>query len=122
MPEEAIEKDERMLKTPLTGAALVALLLPMAATARSVGNDMLVTGEYRGETRSMTVTLADLNLRHDRAVDRAESRIRYALKQVCDINSARELYEKRDYKACYDPAMDSARSDLDKRVAIARAT
>ena len=111
-----------MLKNPLMGAALATLLLPMAATARSGDNDMLVTGEYRGEMRSITVALADLNLRHDRAVDRAASRIRYALKQVCEINSARELYEKRDYKACYDPAMDSARSDLDKRIATARAT
>ncbi|WP_051520040.1 UrcA family protein [Sphingobium sp. Ant17] len=83
-----------MLKKPLMGAALVALLLPMAAPARSGGNVMLVTGEYRGVTRSVTVALADLNLRHDRAVDRAASRIRYALKQVCEINSARELYEK----------------------------
>lgn len=111
-----------MLKKTLTGAAIAALLLPVAATARAGGDEMMVTGEYRGEMRSMTVTLADLNLRHDRAVDRAESRIRYALKQVCDINSARELYEQRDYKACYDPAMDSARSDLDKRIATARAT
>lgn len=111
-----------MLKNSLTGAALAALLLPIAATARTSNGDVLVTGEYRGEVRSMTVALTDLDLRQDRAVNRAESRIRYAVKQVCDINSARELYEKRDYKACYDPAMDSARNDLDQRVTTARTT
>lgn len=111
-----------MLKKPLTGVALAALLLPIAATARTSTGDVLVTGEYRGEVRSMSVAVSDLDLRHDRAVHRAESRIRYAVKQVCDINRERELYEKRDYKACYDPAMDSARNDLDQRIAIARAT
>lgn len=111
-----------MLKNSLKGVALAALLLPIAATARTSNGDVLVTGAYRGEIRSMTVALRDLDLRQDHAINRAESRIRYAVKQVCDINSARELHEKRDYKACYDPAMDSARNDLDQRIVIARAT
>jgi UrcA family protein len=111
-----------MFKTSLTGVALAALLLPIAAIARTNNSDVLVTAEYRGEVRSMTVALADLDLRQDRAVNRAESRIRYAVKQVCDINSARELYEKRDYQACYDPTMSNARNDLDQRITTARAT
>lgn len=106
-------------------AGLAACLVPLGASA-AIAQDynsrtMMVTGEHRGYSRSMQVAIGDLDLRQDRAVSRAQSRIRHASKIVCDVGMTDELYEKRDYRACFVPTLASARSELDRHVALARA-
>jgi UrcA family protein len=110
-----------MLKIAM-GAA-VAAALTMAAASPAVAYDLKgisVTGEFRGETRSTTVSLHDLDLRDRASIGRAESRLRFASKQVCDVNATLELYNKRDYRACFVPAYTNARGELERRIASVR--
>ncbi|WP_336962094.1 UrcA family protein [Sphingobium aquiterrae] len=111
----------------MAGAAL--LLLPLSTIADSAGwatqldnDDMVVTGQSGRETRTMRVSLADLDLRQDRAVTRAGYRIRYASKTVCRADDVRDLYQLGDYRLCYDGAYSGAQRDLSARVAAMRAS
>jgi UrcA family protein len=111
----------------IAGAAL--LFLPMSTMANSAGwagklddSDMVVTGQSGQETRSMRVSLADLDLRQDRGVTRAGYRIRYAAKTVCGADNTRDLYQLGDYRRCYDGAYSGAQRDLSTLVSAARAS
>ena len=105
---------------PIIPAALCCTLAPAAARMGEIGTDMTVTGELRGITRTQTVSLRDLDLRREAHVARAESRLRFASKQVCDTSATQDLYQKRDYRLCFDQALTSARGDLDRHVALVR--
>lgn len=108
----------RLMATPVIAGALCCV--PVAAHTPAAGMDMTVTGALRGITRTQTVSLGDLNLRRDAHVARADSRIRSASKQVCDTSATQDLYQKRDYRLCFDQALTSARGELDRHVALAR--
>lgn len=110
----------RLLVSPAIAGVLCCAVVPAAAGTGETGNEMTVTGELRGVTRTQTVSLADLDLRRDAHVARAESRLRFASKQVCDTSATHDLYQKRDYGLCFGRALTSARSDLDRHVALAR--
>ncbi|MDF0542623.1 UrcA family protein [Sphingobium sp. H39-3-25] len=110
----------------ITGAAL--LLLPVSTMASSANwagqlddSEMVVTGQSGQATRSMRVSLADLDLRQDRGVTRAGHRIRYAAKTVCGADNTRDLYLLADYRRCYDGAYSGAQRDLSALVSAARA-
>jgi len=81
---------------------------------------MTVTGKLRGITRMQVVSLGDLDLRQDAHVARADSRLRFASKQVCDMSATQDLYQKRDYGLCFGQASTSARGELGRHVARAR--
>ncbi|WP_423603627.1 UrcA family protein [Sphingomonas sp. MS122] len=110
----------RLLAAPAIAGALCCALAPAAARTGEIGTEMTVTGELRGVTRTQTVSLRDLDLRRDAHVARAESRLRFASKQVCDPSATQDLYQKRDYGLCFGQALTGARSDLDRHVALAR--
>jgi UrcA family protein len=111
----------------IAGAAL--LLLPVATMAHGAHvappvneNELIVTGDFGQEVRTMRVSVADLDLRTDHAVQRAGYRIRYAAKIVCDKDGTRELYQLGDYRQCYTGAYDGAHDQLSARVAVVRAS
>ncbi|MCW4460970.1 UrcA family protein [Sphingomonas sp. BT-65] len=111
----------RLLVSPaIVGVVCCALAPAAAARTGEIGTDMTVTGAMRGVTRTQIVSLAGLDLRRDAHVARADSRLRFASKQVCDTSATQGLYQKRDYGLCFDQALTSARSDLDRHVALAR--
>lgn len=102
------------------GGALWCALAPAMARTNEIASDMTVTGAIRGVTRSQIVSLRDLDLRRDAHVARAESRIRFASKQVCDTSATQDLYQKRDYGLCFGEALTSARGELGRHVVLAR--
>lgn len=111
-----------MLKSFWTGAACAALIMPAGlALAHVTDPGVIVSGTYGSETQTIRVSVADLDLRRDPAVDVADQRIRNAAERVCDKASARKLYQKRDFARCYEPAISEARGELDSLVSTARA-
>ncbi|WP_447725121.1 UrcA family protein [Sphingomonas koreensis] len=110
----------RLFAAPVIAGSLCCALAPAAAWTGEIGTDMTVTGELRGVTRTQTVSLANLDLRRDPHVARAESRLRFASKQVCDTSATQDLYQKRDYRLCFDQALTSARGELGRHVALVR--
>lgn len=112
----------RLFAAPAIAGVLCCALAPAAARRGEIGTDMTVTGELRGITRTQVVSLRDLDLRRNAHVARAESRLRFASKQVCDTSVTHDLYQKRDYRLCFDQALTSARGELGRHVALARIT
>jgi UrcA family protein len=110
----------KLLAAPALAGALCCAVTPAMAGGNEIGSVMTVTGELRGVTRAQTVSLRDLDLRLDAQVARAETRIRYASRQVCDPSAAEALYQKRDFGRCFDAALTGARGELDRHVATAR--
>jgi len=110
----------RLLAAPAIAGVLCYALAPAAARTGEIGTDMTVTGELRGITRTQTVSLRDLDLRREAHVSRAESRLRFASKQVCDTSATQDLYQKRDYRLCFDQALTGARGELDRHVTLVR--
>lgn len=110
----------RLLVAPAIAGVLCCALAPAAARTGEIGSEMTVTGAMRGITRTQTVSLRGLDLRRDAHVARAESRLRFASKQVCDTSATQDLYQKRDYGLCFGQALTGARGELDRRVALVR--
>jgi UrcA family protein len=110
----------RLLAAPAIAGVLCCALAPATARTNEIGSDMTVTGDLRGVTRTQVVSLRDLDLRQDGHVARADSRLRFASKQVCDTSATQDLYQKRDYGLCFGQALTSARKDLGRHVALAR--
>lgn len=107
-----------MLKTTMMVASAAALLLPMAAAAQGNDTDLTITGDR--DMRSETVSISDLNLRSDRAVRVADSRLRRAAANVCDYSGGDMM--RRDYRDCYQDAFSRARVDLNSVIAEVRAS
>ncbi|AOF95618.1 UrcA family protein [Sphingobium sp. SA2] len=93
-------------------AATMALALPTMASAGSNDMDVIVDGHAGTETRSIAVSVADLNLAKSRDMRRADSRVTRAAKQVCGFVNGSILPVTDDYRTCFGQAMDGARSDL----------
>lgn len=110
----------RWMAAPAIVGALSCALAPAVARTNPLGTEMTVMGAMRGITRTQIVSLGDLDLRRDAHIARADSRIRFASKQVCDPSAKSDLYQKRDYGLCFDQALTSARGELDRHVALAR--
>lgn len=109
----------RLFAVPAIAGALCCAIAP-AIAGPADGSVLTVTGELRGITRTQTVSLRDLDLRQQAHVARADSRLRFASKQVCDPSATRDLYQKRDYGQCFGQAITNARSELSRYVALAR--
>lgn len=93
-------------------AATMALALPGVASAGSNDMDVVVDGHAGTETRSLAVSLADLNLASTNGMRRADSRLVRASKQVCGFVNGSVLPVTDDYRNCYGSAIEGARSDL----------
>ena len=93
-------------------AATMALALPGVASAGSNDMDVIVDGHAGTETRSLAVSVADLNLASTHGMRRADSRLVRASKQVCGFVNGSVLPVTDDYRTCFGSAIDGARSDL----------
>ncbi|WP_420144456.1 UrcA family protein [Sphingobium sp.] len=93
-------------------AATMALALPGVASAGSNDMDVVVDGHAGTETRTLAVSLADLNLASTNGMRRADSRLVRASKQVCGFVNGSVLPVTDDYRNCYGSAIEGARSDL----------
>ncbi len=93
-------------------AAAMAVALPGVASAGSNDMDVIVDGHAGTETRSLAVSVADLNLASTSGMRRADSRVTRAAKQVCGYVNGSVLPVTEDYRTCYGSAIDGARSDL----------
>jgi UrcA family protein len=101
-------------KTLATLAATIALTLPATTAFAGINQmDVIVDGRTGAETRSIAVSVADLNLTSTHGARMADSRITKAAKQVCGWMNGSILPATPEYRACFGSALDGARSDLD---------
>jgi UrcA family protein len=108
-----------MTRKALIAASAAALLFPIAAVANDSVSDVVVTGDPSVETRSVVVSVADLDLRSDRAVRTADSRVRRAANKLCAGMSGSSLVANQ--ASCVSDAFADARVQLNSRIADARA-
>ena len=99
-------------KTMVAMAAAMALALPTTALALDRNYDVVVDGTTGAMTRSISVSVADLNLGSDNGLRRADSRITRAAKKVCGWHNGSILPATSDYRACFGDALGEAREDL----------
>jgi len=99
-------------KTWVAIAAVIAVALPGVASAGSNDMDVIVDGRAGTETRSLAVSVADLNLASTNGMRRADSRVTRAAKQVCGFVNGSVLPVTEDYRNCFGSAIDRERSDL----------
>ncbi|MES2269676.1 MAG: UrcA family protein [Pseudomonadota bacterium] len=112
-----------MLERTWKAVAAAALVIPAGiATANVTDRGVVVSGTYGDTMQTVTISMADLDLRQDPNVGRAQMRIRHAAERVCDKASAKKLYEKRDFLRCYEPAISGAHAELDALVTAVRAS
>lgn len=79
-------------------AAAPALAQPIVATAP------------RGETESITVNFADLNINTEHGWARLDSRLRAAARSVCDVRPEREpLARETSTARCFNSALSKGR-------------
>lgn len=94
-------------------AATIALALPTAtAFASNNSMDVIVDGRTGAETRSIAVSVADLNLASSHGARLADSRITRAAKKVCGWMNGSIIPATREYRNCFGDALDDARNDL----------
>lgn len=108
-------------KTVAALAAAMTLGLSGMASADSANFDVIVDGRTGSETRTIAVSLADLDLLNARGYRMADSRIDRAAKKVCGFANGSIVPVTRDYRNCYGEALGGARSDLDQIVTAQRA-
>ncbi|MFC3439971.1 UrcA family protein [Sphingobium rhizovicinum] len=99
-------------KTLVALAATFTLALPGAAMAGSNDMDVIVDGNSGATTRTIAVSVADLNLASANGMRRADSRLIRASKQVCGYVNGSIIPVTDDYRTCYGSAIEGARSDL----------
>ncbi|WP_298399900.1 UrcA family protein [Sphingobium sp.] len=99
-------------KTLVALAATFTLALPGAAMAGSNDMDVIVDGNSGATTRTISVSVADLNLASTSGMRRADSRLIRASKQVCGYVNGSIIPVTDDYRTCYGSAIEGARSDL----------
>lgn len=99
-------------KTLVALAATIALALPGMASAGSTDMNVIVDGNTGAQTRSMSVSVADLNLGSDSGMRRADYRLIRASKQVCGFVNGSIVPVSDDYRNCYGQALEGARNDL----------
>jgi UrcA family protein len=97
-------------------AAAMTLALPAAAFAGSNDTDVIVDGALGTETRSITVSLGDLDLASRHGAQMADSRVTKAAKKVCGWMNGTIQQPTREFRTCYGDAIGGARSDLNRMI------
>ena len=92
--------------------ATIAIALPTAASALGTNDSVIVDGNTGAETRSMAVSLRDLNLAEQHDYRMADSRITKAAKKVCGQLNGSVVPATRDYRSCFGNALGGARENL----------
>lgn len=93
-------------------AAALALALPAASLAASSDTNVIVDGHAGTETRSIRVSLGDLNLASSRGARMADSRVMRAAQKVCGFMNGSVQHPTREYRTCFGEALTDAREDL----------
>ena len=114
-----------MLKPLLAAIGAAALILPVAAQvpaqAQAPLGDLTITGRAADrDSRAAMVSLADLDLRVDRDVRTADSRIRTAAAAVCGVGRMNGSVIQPHESGCYADAFSRARVDLNGIIADQR--
>ena len=108
-------------KTLVALAATISFAMPAVSAFAGINDmDVVVDGRTGAETRSLTVSMADLNLASTHGARMADSRITKAAKQVCGWMNGSILPATPDYRACFGEALDGARTDLDTLIQAQR--
>lgn len=102
-------------KTLAALAATMGLVLPGLALATGTTSDVIVDGRTGAVTRTIAVTVSDLDLASAHDYRRADARITRAAKQVCGYVAGSIIPITNDYRVCFSDAQQGARSDLDSR-------
>lgn len=93
--------------------AAVAALPFVPASAKERSPDIQVSSPTADhEVRTAAVSYADLNLRNEAGVARLTSRVRSAVKQVCEPRNYTDLAQLRPTLACRHNSMDRAKADI----------
>lgn len=103
-------------KTLAALAVAMALVAPGLASATATSSDVIVDGRTGAVTRSLAVSVADLDLGSTHGYRMADSRITRAAKQVCGYVSGSIIPVTSDYRTCFTGAQQDGRSELDSRV------
>ncbi len=114
-----------MLKQTFVAMGAAALILPamtiMPAHAQAPTGDLTITGRAADrDTRATMVSVADLDLRVDRDVRKADSRIRTAAASVCGVGRMNGSVIQPHESGCYADAFSRARVDLNGIIADQR--
>ena len=90
----------RKMLVALTAA--MTLALPAANAFAGINDmDVVVDGRTGAETRSIAVSMADLNLSSTHGARMADSRITKAAKKVCGWMNGSILPATPEYRACF---------------------
>ena len=110
-----------MINKTLMAAGALALFLPMSVQAQTTAQDLTVTGKAgEPELQSRMVRLGDLDLRQDKDVRVADSRIRRAAANVCGVGRMNGSVIAPQESGCYNDAFSRARVDLNSVIADRR--
>jgi len=108
-------------KTLVALAATITFAMPGATAFAGINDmDVVVDGRTGAETRSIAVSVADLNLASNHGVRMADSRITRAAKQVCGWMNGSILPATPEYRACFGEALGDARNDLNTLIETRR--
>lgn len=102
--------------------AAVAILF-VASPGFAQEADIVVTSDYlrmSWEKVSGEVPFGDLNLTTDKGVETFQNRVKAEARKLCGMND-RSLVGKTNQNICYDSVLASAKPQIDKLSATARA-
>ena len=90
--------------------AIKAAVIAAAAVGTLLGAALPAHADV--DSRKLTVEYQDLDLTRDTDVQRLYSRLRGAAKSVCSSMNGRTLFERLQYRECFDTALNEAVSDV----------
>lgn len=105
----------------IAAAFLFIVALPHAAAAQEA--DIIVTSDYlkmNWQKVSGQVPYGDLNLASDKGVETLKSRVKAEAVKLCGVGET-TLQGKLNQNECYNSVMASAKPQIEKLAAVARA-
>ena len=99
------------MKRNTIGKFLMIGVIGVAATAGTFiacADDSQRPAARNVETRSVTVSYADLDLTKEAGIESLYQRLRTAARQVCGSKDSRYLEDVREWQRCHDAALENA--------------
>lgn len=91
---------------------VLACLPVLLLAATSVAAQPIIATAPRGDTESVTVNYADLNLNTENGMARLDGRLRSAARIVCDVRPEQEsLVRERATSRCFNVALARGREE-----------